>query len=47
MVFKDSHEFQAILEDVDAGVLADVLSFVRDTSSQTYVPVHLRTMNTL
>ncbi|KAJ5082001.1 hypothetical protein N7532_011044 [Penicillium argentinense] len=28
-------KIQAILEDVDAGVLADVLSFVRETSPQT------------
>ncbi|KAJ5121219.1 uncharacterized protein N7515_009180 [Penicillium bovifimosum] len=32
---KQEHKIQAILEDVDAGVLTDVLSFVRDTSPQT------------
>lgn len=29
---------KAILEDVDADVLTDVLSFVRETSPQTYDP---------
>ncbi|KAF3398243.1 Origin recognition complex subunit 3 [Penicillium rolfsii] len=29
------HKIQAILEDVDAGVLADVLSFVRENSPET------------
>jgi hypothetical protein len=46
-VFKVLYGFQAILEDVDAGVLTDVLSFVRETSPQTYVPIPLRTMSTL
>ncbi|KAJ5213163.1 hypothetical protein N7449_000332 [Penicillium cf. viridicatum] len=32
---KQEHKIQNILEDVDAGVLTDVLSFVRDTSPQT------------
>ncbi|KAJ5577821.1 uncharacterized protein N7459_006785 [Penicillium hispanicum] len=32
---EQEHKIQAILEDVDAGVLADVLSFVRETSPQT------------
>jgi hypothetical protein len=39
MVLRDLHSLQAILEDVDAGVLTDVLSFVRETSPQTYVPI--------
>ncbi|KAJ5915386.1 hypothetical protein N7466_011319 [Penicillium verhagenii] len=30
------HKIQSILEDVDAGVLTDVLSFVQETSPQTY-----------
>ena len=34
-----------ILEDVDAEVLTDVLSFVRDTSPQTYVPIPMRSTN--
>jgi hypothetical protein len=38
---------QAILEDVDAGVLTDVLSFVRETSPQTYVLIPVRTTSTL
>ncbi|KAJ5782221.1 Origin recognition complex subunit 3 [Penicillium paradoxum] len=32
---KQEHKIQAILEDVDAGVLTDVSSFVRNTSPQT------------
>ncbi|KAJ5092196.1 Origin recognition complex subunit 3 [Penicillium alfredii] len=32
-------KIKGILEDVDAGVLMDVLSFVRNTSPQTYDPI--------
>ncbi|KAJ5180417.1 hypothetical protein N7492_003627 [Penicillium capsulatum] len=32
---EQEHKIQTILQDVDAGVLADVLSFVRETSPQT------------
>ncbi|KAJ5552958.1 hypothetical protein N7494_002336 [Penicillium frequentans] len=32
---EQEHKIQSILEDVDAGVLTDVLSFVRETSPQT------------
>ncbi|KAJ5312886.1 hypothetical protein PENANT_c049G07759 [Penicillium antarcticum] len=32
---EQEHKIQAILEDVDAGVLTEVSSFVRETSSQT------------
>ncbi|KAJ5628320.1 hypothetical protein N7490_010548 [Penicillium lividum] len=32
---EQEHKIQSVLEDVDAGVLTDVLSFVRETSPQT------------
>lgn len=36
---EQENKIQAILEDVDAGVLTDVLSFVQSTSPQTYDPL--------
>ena len=42
---KQENKIQVILESVDAGVLTDVLSFVRDTSPQTYVPHPFKSNN--
>lgn len=44
---KQENKIQNILESVDAGVLADVLSFVRETSPQTYVPILYESANTI
>lgn len=44
---KQEGKIQDILEAVDAGVLTDVLSFVRDTSPETYVTIFYETINTL